>query len=80
MPFRVITTTYMGATERKGSVADKTSVSDTEPEEGDGVVTIMGAFGGGEEELFNASLAALGTDDRRGMYSRVTSRVNGPTP
>jgi len=28
-----------------------------EPEEGDGVVTIMGAFGGGEEELFNASLA-----------------------
>ena len=28
-----------------------------EPEEGDGVVTIMGAFGGGEEELFNESLA-----------------------
>lgn len=31
--------------------------ADTEPDEGDGVVTIMGAFGGGEEELFNASLA-----------------------
>jgi alpha-glucoside transport system substrate-binding protein len=31
--------------------------ADAEPEEGDGVVTILGAFGGGEEELFVESLA-----------------------
>ena len=31
--------------------------ADAVPDEGDGVVTILGAFGGGEEELFNASLA-----------------------
>lgn len=31
--------------------------ADAQPEEGDGVVTILGAFGGGEEELFLESLA-----------------------
>ncbi|WP_122261965.1 ABC transporter substrate-binding protein [Ornithinimicrobium cerasi] len=32
--------------------------ADTEPDEGDGVVTVLGAFGGQEMEAFEASLAA----------------------
>ncbi|TQM95360.1 alpha-glucoside transport system substrate-binding protein [Ornithinimicrobium humiphilum] len=33
--------------------------ADAEPEEGDGVVTVLGAFGGPEEEAFRASLEAF---------------------
>ncbi len=40
-----------------GAAGGEGSVADNAETDGDGVVTILGAFGGGEADLFNASLA-----------------------